>query len=290
MLHTIDAHLDEGWFCRRGRGVGRGASAGRGSAGPTIESFFGSGNSTGGAGAAQRVRGSGAVPTSAHAQQQHTGLPPLDAQLQSHMPQGPAHSHAPDVQLDYNSTQQQQQQQQFHAQPPGLHFDGFDAQLDYNNTQQQQQQFLAQPPGLHFNGFDTQLGCNAMPQMQQQSHAQPPGLLDDDSLVQFNCGSVHRMRGSAGGTRMAGGRSATTVQTRTEDPDDEWEDVLLVLDSQTKSDTLADALASGTAWQKYVKRTAATFNMPAYQVVVVRGMLSAEQRNASRKLSSLHLG
>jgi hypothetical protein len=67
---------------------------------------------------------------------------------------------------------------------------------------------------------------------------------------------------------------------------DDWEYELLVLESQATLEMVAAALQSGNAWHRQCKRSERALRMPAYQVMVVRGILPAELREASKKLSS----
>jgi hypothetical protein len=75
--------------------------------------------------------------------------------------------------------------------------------------------------------------------------------------------------------------------------DGSWHYELIVLEPQVPPDKLAAVLASGRdkggLWQKLCKRGPEALRMPTYQIMVVRGILPAAAREASKKLTSSKL-
>jgi hypothetical protein len=75
--------------------------------------------------------------------------------------------------------------------------------------------------------------------------------------------------------------------------DGSWHYELIVLEPQVPPDKLAAVLASGRdkggLWQKLCKRGPGALRMPTYQIMVVRGILPAAAREASKKLTSSKL-
>ena len=92
-----------------------------------------------------------------------------------------------------------------------------------------------------------------------------------------------RVRGGAMSSAARGGRTAVVQKRAT---DTEWEDALIVLDPQTKTSKLAAALASGKGWRQLLERPGSTWAKPCYQLMTLSGLLTADQRWHSKRITS----
>ena len=107
----------------------------------------------------------------------------------------------------------------------------------------------------------------------------------------LGCETVEHLRGGApsGGTKTSVVTRTVQAYSSATESADEWEDVLLVLDSQSSYQKLADALTNRKGWRAHLERDSTTWRKPCYQIMTVGGLLSAEARARSKRLMSQRL-